>query len=256
MIPRCLEWDQGSFCDLFNARDAQEIFSIVLPSFRSPDRCIWNYTEHGNYTVRSGYKLAVDSSQTKDLKVLGDWSSLWKLNLPPKVKMFLWCLYRECLPTRARLSFKDEAEIEKLSMVLRSIWKERNEDYWTGSHSTQHYTVYAALSSLCEWTTVRFQHITLRDETGERNMVSRWTRPQIGYLKCNCDAALFKETGKLGIGMVLRANDGQFIACKTLTLISLPPVREAEVFGLLKGIEWIRSLAYNNVIFEIDALNV
>lgn len=44
--------------------------------------------------------------QSDHLKVEGNWSLLWRLNIPPKVKHFLWRLLRDCLPTRQCLQQK------------------------------------------------------------------------------------------------------------------------------------------------------
>lgn len=33
--------------------------------------------------------------------VPGNWSQLWRLNVSPKVKLFLWPVYRNCLPNRS-----------------------------------------------------------------------------------------------------------------------------------------------------------
>lgn len=36
---------------------------------------------------------------TNDNKVEGDWMKIWNLNIPPKIKHFLWRSPRNCLPT-------------------------------------------------------------------------------------------------------------------------------------------------------------
>lgn len=44
--------------------------------------------------------------ESSHLKVAGRWKDLWKLQVPNKVKVFLWRAVRGCLPTRLRLQTK------------------------------------------------------------------------------------------------------------------------------------------------------
>lgn len=56
------------------------------------------------YSVKSGYKVAMELlSCEEDFKCPGDWDSIWKLKVPPRVEMFLWRLGRDCLPNRMRI---------------------------------------------------------------------------------------------------------------------------------------------------------
>lgn len=43
---------------------------------------------------------------TSHLHKPGDWSAIWKLKVPPKVKNLVWHMCRGCLPTRIRLQDK------------------------------------------------------------------------------------------------------------------------------------------------------
>ena len=45
-----------------------------------------------------------------------------------------------------------------------------------------------------------------------------WSRPLGGRWKCNLDVALFRDLSAIGLGMVMRRNDDQFYACKTLQM--------------------------------------
>jgi hypothetical protein len=68
------------------------------------DRLVWNYENHGNYMVKSGYKNYIKSKAVEDnARVEGAWSSLWRVAAPPKTKHLLWRICRGCLPTRVRL---------------------------------------------------------------------------------------------------------------------------------------------------------
>lgn len=64
---------------------------------------IWHCSNNGIYSVKSAYKLACSSTIDKTYAVEGNWKMLWKLKVPPRVKLVLWTATRECLPTKVNL---------------------------------------------------------------------------------------------------------------------------------------------------------
>ena len=76
---------------------------------REEDILIWPLTAHGNYNVRSAYRMLVDnenqslpSSSTSN----GDgsvWKKIWKVRVPHKIRHFLWRATKDSLPTKQDL---------------------------------------------------------------------------------------------------------------------------------------------------------
>ena len=83
-----------------------------------------------------------------------------------------------------------------------------------------------------------------------------WSRPLGGRWKFNLDAAMFRDLSAIGLGMVMRRNDGQFYACKTLLLPLSCSVKEAEALALYEALLWALSLKLVDVEFESDSLLV
>ncbi|CAL9022934.1 unnamed protein product, partial [Prunus brigantina] len=54
------------------------------------DSHIWKHTANGVFTVKSAYQLLLGDSSWND----SFWKVLWQLNLPPKLKVFLWLVYQ------------------------------------------------------------------------------------------------------------------------------------------------------------------
>ncbi|XVF53061.1 hypothetical protein PTKIN_Ptkin05aG0069300 [Pterospermum kingtungense] len=80
------------------------ITSIPLTSLGGSDQCIWGLPSNGTYTVRSAYRLAMETlANMEHLKLKGDWNQLWNANLPSKFKNCLWRACHGCLPTRLNL---------------------------------------------------------------------------------------------------------------------------------------------------------
>ncbi|MCI38791.1 60S ribosomal protein L23, partial [Trifolium medium] len=54
----------------------------------------------------------------------------------------------------------------------------------------------------------------------------RWRKPSAKEVKCNVDAAIFKDHGCYGVGICLRGENGEFIAAKTAWFYGLPQPQE------------------------------
>jgi len=97
-------WDEAKIQHLFSNGVAAAILAVPLPLDEKDDRVSWSEDLHGNYSVRSGYKLAVQEQINWDRShVMGDWNSLWRAHVPPKVRNLIWRICGSCLPTRERL---------------------------------------------------------------------------------------------------------------------------------------------------------
>ena len=77
--------------------------------------------------------------------------------------------------------------------------------------------------------------------------------PPPSFVKCNSDAAFFSDRGETSLNIVLHDKSGVLLAYKMLKLPGLPAVKECEALALLKAISLMRTLGYNQVLFEIDS---
>ena len=61
------------------------------------DVLVWDSAPNGKDTPKAGYiKL---SGQGVDRDVVWWWKSLWKINFPPKTKLFMWCVLENKAPS-------------------------------------------------------------------------------------------------------------------------------------------------------------
>lgn len=60
------QWDLTKLDNTFHVNEVQRIRQ--LPVGEVPDRDIWDYSSHGEYTVKSGYKLAMQAKNHKHYK--------------------------------------------------------------------------------------------------------------------------------------------------------------------------------------------
>ncbi|XP_043815337.1 uncharacterized protein LOC122724442 [Manihot esculenta] len=96
-----LRWDVEKLMNIFSVADMRAILTIPLPLFPKPDKLIWHLHKKGVYSVKSAYFCALElSGRTGVLGYNDGWNRLWSLDVPPKVRDFLWRTCRGVLPTR------------------------------------------------------------------------------------------------------------------------------------------------------------
>lgn len=75
---------------------------------------MWAASEDGIFRVRDAYKLALNSDQDTASSSGSDnvWRRIWKLNIPPKAKLFLWRATWDMLPHGANLRKKGIQDVD------------------------------------------------------------------------------------------------------------------------------------------------
>lgn len=74
-----------------------------------PDKIIWPYTKHGNYSSKSGYILLSSASNNNtptnqnSIPQTVNFKAIWKLKCPPEIRLFLWKVANNGLSTFQRL---------------------------------------------------------------------------------------------------------------------------------------------------------
>lgn len=118
--------------------------------------------------------------------------------------------------------------------MIWCIRKRQNEKIWDNVEKNTHISVQFARDYKIQWNAARRQQTTPEDSNN--NIQIRWLSPMKGEVKCNVDAALFKEHNCFGVGMCLRDSRGHFMKVKTTTFYGVPLPYEAEACGLKEAI--------------------
>ena len=119
--------------------DGELIKSIPFSIVPRTDEIIQHYQSNGEYSISSSYNLFLEDqiNQITPLSTLMNrwWSSLWHLKIPPKIKLFIWRVINDVLPTWALLIWRKMnissgcgrcETLESISYVLFScigVWK-------------------------------------------------------------------------------------------------------------------------------------
>ncbi|KAL9812070.1 putative ribonuclease H domain, reverse transcriptase zinc-binding domain-containing protein [Arabidopsis thaliana] len=96
LCPTTSQWDEQKLTALIDPIDHPIIRKIYVPPIPAQDSYVWSFTKDCCYTVKSGYWVAATKS-TSEPPITPPLSShpdiadrLWKLNIVPKLKHFLW----------------------------------------------------------------------------------------------------------------------------------------------------------------------
>jgi ribonuclease HI len=106
-------WDEELVRSLFLQIDAERILRIPLSPNLQGDFVAWNKTKNYAFSVRSAYHLEWDHQFGHTIRrrdgqgaaqINPVWEIMWKLNIPSKVKIFLWKALHGVLPGMAILA--------------------------------------------------------------------------------------------------------------------------------------------------------
>ncbi|XP_057793349.1 uncharacterized protein LOC131009970 [Salvia miltiorrhiza] len=99
-------WDMDKLGQVFSNFEVEKIASIPIRLSPTPDSRFWPHTKSGTYTVKSGYATALSKAReeaTSSGPLHPIWKWLWKLNITPKVRLFMWKCLEDALPLRCAL---------------------------------------------------------------------------------------------------------------------------------------------------------
>lgn len=88
--------------EIFVAEAAVAILTIPIPLFPRQDKLMWLPDAKGIFSVKSVHKVAFSHSNNR-AQDLSHWKDLWKARLPERVKMLLWRIGANAIPTRENL---------------------------------------------------------------------------------------------------------------------------------------------------------
>ena len=88
--------------EIFVAEVATAILSIPIPHSPRQDMLIWLPNAKGIFSIKSAYGVAFsnDSNGNQDLS---HWKTLWKARMLERIKMLLWRIGANAIPTRENL---------------------------------------------------------------------------------------------------------------------------------------------------------
>jgi ribonuclease HI len=139
--------------------------------------------------------------------------------------------------------------------MVWSIWKRRNNQVWENITETAQTVCERARHLITSWRNAQ-NYQSLANITQSAPQQTKWSKPSIGRYKCNIDASFSHSTNKVGIGICIRDEHGQFVAARTEWMEPILDVEVGEAMGLLSALIWVVELQLHNMDFEMDCKRV
>jgi hypothetical protein len=104
-------WNVQKLEEYFLPMGIEVIRAIPLGTTRFDDFWGWQFERTGVFSVRSAYRMIVNSKVRRGAWLEGtetgsdhkqeekDWTTLWKVQVPSKIRVFLWRLAKQSIPT-------------------------------------------------------------------------------------------------------------------------------------------------------------
>jgi len=107
--PNTRIWDPGKLEGCFLPWEAELVGRILVSEGWDEDILIWPLTSDGEYGVQSTYRMLVEveklalQSSSSSVQSQDVWKKIWKLQVPNKIRHFLWRAAKNSLPTKMNL---------------------------------------------------------------------------------------------------------------------------------------------------------
>ncbi|XP_062118997.1 uncharacterized protein LOC133832703 [Humulus lupulus] len=263
-------WNMIRVQQFFNAADAQNILTIPLTQFDHPDSWLWHYTNHGNYSVKSGYNLAsamdtaLPSSSVTLIAIW--WKSFWGIKIPRKILHFSWRGYHEILPTLKGLNRRN---ISKHSVCpLCGFGEDSNAHavFWCpSSKEIWDRWDYPFMSERKE--DISFKEILLyaseilEKENFQKMLIIAWAiwfernKRTHGH-PARQGQQVFEWTETIGFGAIILSPEKEVIAALSKPLKGMLSAFQAEAIALLVALNWAQRLGIQLDVIFSDSLSL
>ncbi|KAF7810079.1 ribonuclease H [Senna tora] len=295
LISNSGEWNHEAISVFFPPNVANSILSIPLARSPKDDSWFWSLTPNGFYSVKSGYKEIRKEkiAQLQDsffLQFSGVWKRIWKVQLPAKIKFFLWRLCREILPVCTNLVSRG-VDVDPRCPVcsggaeetighailfcdqLQSLWNsipvpfigELDEEIrfveWFNCALTQWNDSELCLFAIAaykiwnrrnELRLVGNLHVRVDQSFAGTDPLPSWVPPSFSRLKVNVDACKRSEVAS-GLGCVVRNFQGRVVGALVRRSMPCALVELLEASAVLEGLRFARDLGCLDIDLEGDA---
>lgn len=105
------EWRKDVITSLFAEDDADRILKISLLVAAQDDAMVWGGEPSSEFVGRSTYKILQTGHMAPILNDIQTasrnfYKQLWSLAIPSKIKMIIWCILENYIPTLANLHYR------------------------------------------------------------------------------------------------------------------------------------------------------
>ncbi|XP_062119188.1 uncharacterized protein LOC133832929 [Humulus lupulus] len=256
------------------ATDVPWIVGMHVGQQHSEDEITWPISKDGKYSVKSGYRVAKAINKAQEGGSRGDykekwWKALWKLEVPPKVKIFWWKVCHKWIPAKVCLKRRgmdlnttcslckiDEErvghalwwckltkEFSKFVVVSWATWERRNK--------VEHGSYCAEGTALVDWalsllsydkTLCKINAQDKRNHTPIDMSTCRWKPHSSKEIHIKYDAAVYLEVPSFSISFVARNHLGVLVGHTGIWVPRYSSVEAAKARAILSTLDLAGSL--------------
>ncbi|CAD6237159.1 unnamed protein product [Miscanthus lutarioriparius] len=286
-VPGTRVWDEQLVRRLFVEPEAAEILKIKPGMSLVSDVKAWAFEKHGQYLVRSAYRLLKveqAAGETGASRECQHWQTVWKLDVPPKVRVFWWRVLHNSLPSKFELKRRHVAKesfceycgdpeetlyhVAIQCPLARRFWAELEFcnsktaalvvcGAWTrtGRNARRHGRKTWEPGAAVWFVSTLLQELAAQKVPKEPRLPRRpekWRSPEEGWIKVNTDAGFDTAACSGSCGVVIRDQTGLVKAVAARWLDDVPDALTAEAMAAKEGLELAAENGYDKVIFEVD----
>uniref|UniRef100_A0A2N9HDP5 Ribonucleotide reductase large subunit domain-containing protein n=1 Tax=Fagus sylvatica TaxID=28930 RepID=A0A2N9HDP5_FAGSY len=277
-------WDFGKLSQQFDEESVATILNIPRRNWVQQDTWCWSLTTNSQMTVKSAYKeLCLHASQSGSAPLM---EKIWKLSIHERLKMHLWRIASNLLPSKASIStftptldticYLYENSPETITHLLwecslaRALWLCGSvfilwgtflfDLLWRMRNDKVHGNKVIVMDTIIRDLNARlYEHWSVRkvSTSSPAPTTMRWIAPTQNYIKINCNATIGSSCSILAV--VARDWRRTFVLALSKKANTTIPL-QAEAEAILWAVQIASDRGWNSVIVEsnsklcIDAL--
>ncbi|KAA3467328.1 reverse transcriptase [Gossypium australe] len=253
------KWKEELIGSTFPEDVAAKILRIPLTKEAHDDILAWSGEPSGEFMVRSAYKLlhGIETdlgAYTLQTDYRKFYKKLWLLNLPSKIKVTIWRMSQNYLPTRVNMRHKKLSNNifcpRAFCCALWAIWGDRNKRVHKKFSRSGKETANFINSYILELNGV--------EEKSPKDLpeVKRWQHPPDQTMKINFDAAYDGKICQSAVGIVARDREGSVLLSLSTFYQQVESAFAAEAIACRTTTQLGIDMQWSKFIIEGDALSI
>ncbi|MBA0610243.1 hypothetical protein Godav_011113, partial [Gossypium davidsonii] len=237
-------WNRDLIVNTFSMDIANKIMQIPLSKSSQADFQVWRGEATGIFSVRSAYKLLQESTldpnaylQTHIKKIF---RKLWNLNLPSKIKITVWKIAWNYIPTFSNLKLRrimtedqclkcgqeaeDSEHVFQMCPIVEEVWSQ-NKVLHEGKISTSWDLSEQIKSYILELDGIKERELTLVTSTRSSQRLQR-VNTAIFF-----DTAFDFQNNKSASGLVVKEPEGRIVVAKSILQENVASPFAAEAYA-------------------------
>lgn len=146
------------------------------------------------------------------------------------------------------LSTRSKELINKAIFLMYRIWTARNSLVWEGKHINAFMIWRETERNFRDWISLSNKKVT-HPIAGNAPLTE-------GYVFCQVDATLFRETKSVGFRAIILDGNSNFLAVTSGPMDGNMDPYHAEAMACWEALSWLKNMNFNKICLESDCLNV